>query len=178
LLKGWKTIYQNRSECYEESPENWAVRIRQIMRWAKGHNQTMYRYTLPVMFNSNTRWMEKLDALLLLGVYFMSPIVFLGWMIAIALFYMGENNLLNGPLALLAVAAYGAVGNSAAFFQICAASYLDRSGNRMRLLPFNFFNFIVSMLAVTQASCGLIIFHRRRIFTWEKTARYRKKASA
>jgi len=38
LLGGWKTVYQNRSECYEEVPETWPVRIRQIMRWAKGHN--------------------------------------------------------------------------------------------------------------------------------------------
>src|SRR5438270_7384821 len=39
LLAGWKTVYENRAECYEEVPERWPVRVRQIMRWAKGHNQ-------------------------------------------------------------------------------------------------------------------------------------------
>ena len=46
LLGGWKTIYQNRAECYEEVPQSWAVRTRQIKRWAKGHNQAMWRHTM------------------------------------------------------------------------------------------------------------------------------------
>jgi cellulose synthase/poly-beta-1,6-N-acetylglucosamine synthase-like glycosyltransferase len=28
VLNGWKTLYQNRSECYEEVPEVWPVRIK------------------------------------------------------------------------------------------------------------------------------------------------------
>jgi cellulose synthase/poly-beta-1,6-N-acetylglucosamine synthase-like glycosyltransferase len=46
LLHGWKTVYQNRSECYEEVPETWAVRIKQIKRCANGHNQAMVTYGL------------------------------------------------------------------------------------------------------------------------------------
>src|ERR1043166_3580024 len=38
VLAGWEVVYQNRSECYEEVPENWPSRIRQIQRWARGHN--------------------------------------------------------------------------------------------------------------------------------------------
>ena len=49
LLHGWKTVYQNRSECYEEVPETWPVRVRQIRRWARGHNQSLARYLLPVL---------------------------------------------------------------------------------------------------------------------------------
>ena len=47
LLAGWKTVYQNRSECYEEVPETWPVRIKQIMRWAKGHNQALGKLRVP-----------------------------------------------------------------------------------------------------------------------------------
>ena len=42
-------LYQNRSECYEEVPETWAVRIKQIMRWAKGHNQAMVTYAIRLL---------------------------------------------------------------------------------------------------------------------------------
>ena len=44
VMNGWDVVYQNRSECYEEVPESWEVRIRQIKRWAKGHNQALARY--------------------------------------------------------------------------------------------------------------------------------------
>jgi hypothetical protein len=44
LLKGWKVAYVNRAECYEEAPETWEVRSRQIRRWARGHTQVMIRY--------------------------------------------------------------------------------------------------------------------------------------
>ena len=27
LLAGWQTVYQNRSECYEEVPQTWPVRV-------------------------------------------------------------------------------------------------------------------------------------------------------
>jgi cellulose synthase/poly-beta-1,6-N-acetylglucosamine synthase-like glycosyltransferase len=43
VLAGWEVVYQNRSECYEEVPESWPNRIRQIQRWARGHNQSLAR---------------------------------------------------------------------------------------------------------------------------------------
>lgn len=173
ILKGWKSVYQNRSECYEEVPETWAVRIRQIKRWARGHNQSLFRYAGSCMFSRKASLKSRIDGLLLLGVYMMSPIVLLGWILAITLFYMGENNLIGGSLALFAVASYGTLGNSAAFFEICAASYLDRSGNRIRLLPLSFLNFLISMLAVSQATLIPAPGSRRGSPRWEKTNRFR-----
>jgi len=173
LLKGWKTVYQNRSECYEEVPETWPVRIRQIIRWAKGHNQSLFRYSGGVLRNRTLRFSERLDALLLLGVYVMSPIILLGWIIGMILFYNGEMLIYGGYLPLLAIISYSAVGNTAAFFEIAAAVYLDGGKRRLRLLPFNFFNFVISILSVT---CGLISHacappeQRQK---WDKTARFR-----
>ena len=173
ILKGWKSVYQNRSECYEEVPETWPVRIRQIKRWARGHNQSLFRYAGKCMFSSKATFKSRLDGLLLLGVYMMSPITLFGWMLAITLFYMGENNLIGGSLALFAVASYGTIGNSAAFFEICAASYLDRSGNRIRLLPLSFLNFLISMMAVSQATVIPDPRSRKGSPRWEKTNRFR-----
>jgi cellulose synthase/poly-beta-1,6-N-acetylglucosamine synthase-like glycosyltransferase len=175
ILGGWKSVYQNRSECYEEVPETWPARKQQIKRWAKGHNQSMFRYTLRCLFNRNLGFHQRIDALLLLGVYLMSPIIVIGWIVAIALFYMGENNLINGTFALLAVVSYGTVGNSAAFFEIATAVYLDRGGNRIRLLPFNFFNFLISTFTVSAATLSGIFSRGKKRGVWHKTPRFRNE---
>lgn len=173
MLKGWKSIYQNRSECYEEVPENWNVRIRQVKRWASGHNQALARYLTKWIFNNNISFRERIDGLMLLGIYAMSPIVILGWIIAVTLFYLGEQTIANAAIALIAVASYSSIGNFAVFFEISTAVYLDRSGNRIRLLPLNFFNFVISILTVTNSSVKQIINSRDGSTKWDKTPRYR-----
>ena len=173
LLKGWKTVYQNRSECYEEVPENWPVRIRQIIRWAKGHNQSMFRYAGSVIDNDTLRFTERLDALLLLGVYIMSPIILIGWVIGMVLFYKGEMLLYGGYLPFLALISYSSVGNTAAFFEIAAAVYLDGGKQRLRLLPFNFFNFVISILSVTRGIVTHALAKPSYREKWDKTARFR-----
>lgn len=173
LLAGWKTVYQNRSECYEEVPESWPVRIRQIMRWAKGHNQVMARYALSLLFNPRVSPFEKVDGLLLLGVYIMPPLFILGWILALGLFYAGEQ-LPHGAVAILAVTSYGALGNFAAFFEIAAGARLDNSRVRIRLLPFNLFGFIVGLISVTRAVLAqLFTLFKSRELMWHKTIRYR-----
>lgn len=174
ILRGWRSVYVNRSECYEEVPETWPVRIRQITRWTRGHNQSMCRYMFRCLFNRNITMHGKFDGILLLGVYMMSPVILTGWIIAILLFYMGENNLVEGPLALMAVAAFGAVGNSAAFFEIGSAVYLDRGTKRMLLLPFNFFNFLISTITVSNATVKQIFSRDGSCKIWDKTPRFRK----
>ncbi|OYV72644.1 MAG: glycosyl transferase family 2, partial [Gemmatimonadetes bacterium 21-71-4] len=178
LLKGWKTVYQNRSECYEESPEEWPVRVRQIMRWAKGHNHAAFRYTFGLLKSRSVRWIEKLDGVLLLGVFFMSPILLIGWMMAIFLYYFSSNNWLAGVFALFSLIAYSALGNFAAFFEIGAAVYLDGSHERLRLMPLNYLGFLVSLVSISRATIGQvttdIIFRKK--FNWQKTSRYRTTA--
>src|SRR5579884_2580797 len=89
LLAGWKTVYENRAECYEEVPERWPVRVRQIMRWAKGHNQTMIQCLLRTASSRGLTWAEHIDGVLLLGVYLMGPVLLVGWLLAVILFYTG-----------------------------------------------------------------------------------------
>lgn len=150
LLGGWKTVYQNRSECYEQVPEKWTSRLRQIMRWAKGHNQTAVRYVFSLLRNRRTGWQEKLDGILLLGVYFMSPILLLGWALGIVLWYLGEPR--SSLIIILAVTSYSTLGNFAVFFEIAAATQLDGSRQRIRLLPFVFLGFLVSLFSVARAT--------------------------
>lgn len=180
LLGGWKTVYQNRSECYEESPEAWPVRVRQIMRWSKGHNQAAARYTMNLLRSRSVSWREKLDGILLLGVFAMSPILMLGWFAAIFLYYFSSNDWLVGALALFSLMAYSALGNFAAFFEIGAAVYLDGSRERLRLMPFNFFGFLISMMSISRATFNQIVFDTilKKEFVWDKTQRYRAATQA
>ena len=149
LLAGWKTGYANRAECYEEVPERWPVRVRQIMRWAKGHNQAMTSYLARIP-GGDVNWWERVDGMLLLGVYLMGPVLLLGWVLAVVLFYTGVQ--IGGGLTVLALGAFTTLGNFAAFFEIAAAARLDGSRQRIRLLPLTLFGFTVSLISVSRAA--------------------------
>src|SRR5271154_871204 len=178
LLAGWKTVYQNRSECYEEVPETWQVRIKQIMRWAKGHNQALVAYGFELLFGKHrATFRERIDGLLLLGVYIMAPVTLLGWMLALAVFYEGIAPL-HGVVAILSVTAYAAIGNLAAFFEIAAAVRLDGSRKRVCLVPFLILGFAVSIFAVSWAAVSQVKDALTGAeFHWDKTERFRKAAS-
>ena len=150
LLAGWKTVYENRAECYEEVPERWPVRVRQIMRWAKGHNEAMVRYAVALTRRRNVSMVERLDGILLLGVYLMAPVLLFGWMLAMVLFYTGAE--IGGGVAILGLAAFTTLGNFAAFYEIAAAARLDGSRLRIRLLPLTLFGFTVSVVSVSRAA--------------------------
>ncbi len=171
---GWKVAYVNRAECYEESPETWAVRIRQIRRWARGHTDVALSFTLRLAGSRVLRPRERLDAALLMGVYAMSPVLLAGWILAVALFYLGLHPL-NGLVAVLAVASYNTVGNFAAFFEIATGARLDGTPRRVRLLPLNLLGFIVSLVATTRAVMTQLLMPGGG-FVWHKTERYRQNA--
>ncbi|MGD0965539.1 MAG: glycosyltransferase family 2 protein [Candidatus Acidiferrales bacterium] len=174
LLAGWKTVYQNRSECYEEVPETWPVRIKQIQRWAKGHNQALANYGFRLLFGKHLATSrERVDGFLLLGVYMMAPITMLAWILALAVFYQGTSPL-HGIIAVLSVTAYAAVGNFAAFFEIAAAARLDSTPERIRLLPLLIFAFLVSIVAVSRAVVSQLTAPLTGAqFHWDKTERFR-----
>ena len=173
VLGGWKVVYQNRSECYEEVPETWPARIAQIKRWARGHNQSLARYWWPLL--KRPRHVPRravIDGLLLLGVFAVGPLLVLGWALALTLYFMGVQ-LSSGVFAILAVAMYSTLGNFAAFFEVAAGARLDGSHARIRLLPFLIVGFLVSIVAVSSATVAQIISFRRNDQIWDKTERYR-----
>ena len=176
LLGGWLTVYHNRSECYEEVPQSWAVRVRQIKRWAKGHNQAMVRHSGALMSLPHVRLAERIDGLLLLGVYMMSPMLILGWLLGLLLYFSVSLEIATPAIALLAFMGHSSLGNFAAFFEIAAAVHLDRSRQRVRLLAFNWLGFIVSAVAIARAVLEQALLDRRpgSKFQWDKTVRYRR----
>lgn len=173
VMNGWEVVYQNRSECYEEVPETWETRIRQIKRWAKGHNQALVNYLVALVSNRRSLpWWQVLDGVLLLGVFVVPLILLMGWVCTIILFYAGYPPEW-GRLTVLAISSFNTVGNFAAFFQVATASRLDGSRERIRMLPFLLLGFLVSTLSVARASLSRASWLRGRPVEWQKTERYR-----
>ena len=176
LLGGWQTVYHNRAECYEEVPQSWAVRVRQIKRWAKGHNQALVRHSLPLLRDRDIPLAVRIDGLLLLGVYFMSPLLILGWALSLLMYFTVSLDVATPALLAIAFMGHSALGNFAAFFEIAAAVHLDRSRQRVRLIAFNWLGFIVSAVAIARAVLEQALLDRLpgRGFHWDKTVRYRR----
>lgn len=85
--KGYKVLYANDAECYEESPETWNVRGRQIRRWSRGHNCVMFRYFFPTIMSRHLRVWEKIDGMFLLLIYAVPFVLALGLIDSLVLFF-------------------------------------------------------------------------------------------
>jgi cellulose synthase/poly-beta-1,6-N-acetylglucosamine synthase-like glycosyltransferase len=177
LIRGWKTVYNNAAACYEEVPEEWAVRLRQIHRWAQGHNQVLIRQAWALATSRTVTWRERLDGLLLLNIFLVQPLLLIGWAAAILMYY------LNGADALMVfipgsfLVVLGAVGGLSVFLQMAYGVLLDGNRHRIRLIPLQMFNFIVSLPVISLALWSSV----KELFTtnelvWYKTKRYRKVA--
>jgi cellulose synthase/poly-beta-1,6-N-acetylglucosamine synthase-like glycosyltransferase len=174
MFNGWKTIYTNRSECYEEVPEDWGVRIKQVKRWAKGHNQVMVRYLWQFATSPYLTQMQRVDGLLLLFVFVIPLLMLTGWCLALVLYFLDAGSLLTLLLPFFALMIYGTLGNFAAFFEIVIAVLIDGNRKRLRLLPFNFLGFLVSLFAISGAVWSSLLDRLfKREMVWNKTVRYR-----
>jgi len=176
LTHGWKVIYANRAECYEEAPETWSVRARQIRRWSRGHNQVMMRYLMPLLTSEYLSFKEKLDGLLLLFVYVVPLLLLLGLADSVALFFLGEMHIIAGVVAFLFVGVYNTFGNFAPFFQIGTAALLDGANKRILLLPLLLFNYFFNTwyiaLGLLEAVVDVITGRKAE---WLKTKRFRQE---
>ena len=121
-----------------------------------------------------------MDGFLLLGVYMMSPILLLGWVLSLLMYFTVSMQVLAPAFLMIAFMAHSALGNFAAFFEIATAVHLDRSRQRIRLLAFTFMGFIVSAVAIAQSVLEQLLWDRLpgRGFHWDKTVRYRRPTAA
>ena len=171
--KGWKVIYANSAECYEEAPETWEVRGRQIRRWARGHNQVLFRYFLKVIVSTHMNLREKVDGLLLLFAYAVPFVLALGQLNSIVLFFLGEMDLFAGWWVLLFIGAYTSFGNFAPFFEIGTSLVLDGVKGEALMLPLLIFNFYFYMWNISRGfldAVGDVLTGRQA--QWVKTARF------
>jgi cellulose synthase/poly-beta-1,6-N-acetylglucosamine synthase-like glycosyltransferase len=174
-INGWKVMYANRMECYEEAPETWTVRAKQVNRWSRGHTRCMIKYIIPLLKSHYLTPKEKLDGVLLLGIYLIPLILLLGLVDSLFLFYLGGMNIIHSSLVMLILAVYNLFGNTGPFFQIAIGVVLDGGRERVRLLPLIMVSFVVYLFSTSRGGYDAIldsIFNR--VPTWVKTARFRK----
>jgi len=173
--RGWKVAYANRAECYEESPEAWEVRFRQLRRWARGHTQVMFRQWLRLPASPYLSPLQKLDAMLLLGIYLVPPLLLTGLGASLILFLTGFIPTWGAVALSFFTVAYNAFGNFAPFYQVAAAGLLDGMRERLYLLPFMFFMYLYNSWAVTSGvGDALVDLVGRRMPQWDKTRRFRQ----
>lgn len=173
-INGWKVLYANRAECYEEAPELWRVRARQIQRWSRGHNDVMFKYFFSFMKSPYLSFGEKFDGMLLMLIYCVPAILLLGLLDSLALFFLGEMQIFSGIFFLLFVGAYNTFGNFAPFFQVGTACLLDGTRQRILLLPFLLFNFFFYMWFISRGFVDAVIdVLISRKAKWHKTDRFR-----
>jgi cellulose synthase/poly-beta-1,6-N-acetylglucosamine synthase-like glycosyltransferase len=179
LINGWKTVYNNCAECYEEVPEEWSVRLRQVRRWAKGHNQVLYRYWHQLLLSPFITSRQRIDGMMLLLVFSMPPLLLVGWLLALILYYLNAGSLVALFIPLMGLVAYGTLGNFAAFLEIVMAVLLDGHRRRIRLLPVNLLCFFASLVSITMALFESVTDRMLgKELVWHKTLRYRKVAAA
>ncbi|MFS2124041.1 glycosyltransferase [Pseudomonas sp. Pseusp97] len=174
---GWTTAYVNDCECFEEVPETWPARVRQISRWAEGHNTVMVGHLAGLLRSPSLGWRRKLDGALLLGVYLMAPVLLLGWLCVALLYFFDPDPLGAGLMVLLTLVGYGTLGNFAAFYEIAVGAHLDGNAARLRLLPLNCLGFLVSLFAISGATARQLLRYlsgRRGQLHWMKTPRFRR----
>ncbi|MCR5100756.1 MAG: glycosyltransferase family 2 protein [Butyrivibrio sp.] len=176
FTNGWKVIYANTAECYEESPETWTVRGRQIRRWARGHNQVLFRYLFRVLVSPYMNFKEKVDGIMLLFVYAIPAFFLMAQIISVMLFFLGEMKIFEGWWVLIFIGVYNSFGNFAPFFQIGSALVLDGIWGEAFLLPLLLFNFYFYMWHISLGFFDAIadVVTKRKV-KWAKTVRFAEK---
>ncbi len=175
LLRGWKVAYVNRAECYEEAPETWQVRSRQIRRWATGHTECLHAFWKDWLRCEFISPAEKIDGLFVLACYWTAPILVMGWLASLLLFFSPQAHRSIAFMVALPLVGYQLFGNQATFLELGAAALLDGNRRRVMLLPLSLFNFFASTGAICQALFSYYVggFFGSGPHYWHKTKRYR-----
>lgn len=177
--EGWTVVYDNSAECYEESPESWEIRGKQIRRWARGHNEVMFKYFFKFLFTKNIGFWQRLDGLFLLFVYAVPFVLGLAQIDCLLLFFMGEMNIFAGWGALLFLGVYNTWGNFAPFFEIGAGGFLDGMDDELFALPRLCFSFYFYMWYISLGFIDAVVDRvTKRNVKWAKTVRANDKQSA
>lgn len=168
--EGYKIRYNVDAECYEEAVDNWKAYQRQRYRWARGHMQCFFKHSWGVLTNKHLTLKEKIDATLLLNVYFMPILALLSLLTGLLLILLGSPIVsilwLSVPLCL-----YSFVGNFAPFFEIGVGVYLDDRERTQWLIPLMIFTLFYNIPICFRALANVLgqkILRRNRN-TWIKT---------
>lgn len=177
-LRGFRVVYVNIAECYEEVVQDWAARTKQLSRWAVGHNTVMLDYFWPTVRSPLLSRKQKIEGVMLLGVYLAPVVLMLGWAASIYLAFVTGGWYLTVYTGILGSLSFNAWGNLAAFNEIGSALLLDRRTRSILLLPLAIFSSFAGMWICTGALWKTIKGRIRKTgVVWDKTPRYAEDAA-
>lgn len=174
FIAGMRVAYVAGAECYEESPETWQVRYRQVKRWAIGHNDCLGRYFLATLRATRQPLAARLDAALVLLIYTVPSLVLLNLVIALSM--PGHLGSTWASLSIMSVSLtlFTGIGNFAPFYQIAAGCVSDGQRRAFAAVPFLFVSSFTSLLACNVGVLQLLKDKFLGITTqWDKTQRFR-----
>lgn len=160
-LNGWKVGYINIAECFEEGVPSWVERRKQLRRWAIGHNQCLFTHFWPTLRSPILSFAQKLDGILLLGVYIVPLLMLVGWFVGIYVYLFESYWWWILFMALLFTLAYNSIGNFAIFNEVGIGIMLDKRGRAAHLLPLNLFNFFANIWVCSLAFFSSLFIHRQ-----------------
>lgn len=173
-INGGKVIYDVTARSWEQAVQNLRSYWRQRYRWARGHMQCALRYFADIMRSKTMGFAQKLDAVLLLGIYFVGVMTALGWLLSFAWWAYGlswSSIFSAAYFPILAFWTFGALGNTAPFHELIVGLKLYGNGVMkmskyvLLLAPL----FLLNTAICCEALVHELVGHRSR---WEKTERY------
>jgi cellulose synthase/poly-beta-1,6-N-acetylglucosamine synthase-like glycosyltransferase len=169
ILRGYKVRYIGEAECYEEAVNTWRAYWRQRHRWARGHMQVCFKYSLKVLKSRKLNLKQKVDGLLLLNIYFLPVLCLASLFLGIPLIFCSTP--VAGTLWFsVPILLYSFVGNFAPFFEVGIGAYLDGRKRLHWLAPLLVFAFFYNMLICTKALIDLVTDRARgQRGNWAKT---------
>jgi cellulose synthase/poly-beta-1,6-N-acetylglucosamine synthase-like glycosyltransferase len=168
---GFKIRYASEAECYEEAVDTWRSYWRQRHRWAKGHMQCFFKHFVPFMKSRNLGLWERIDGLLVLGMYFVPILVGLSWLLGAIVFFVYPVDWFSAIWTTIPLFAFGSAGNFASFFEVGVGIHLDRRVRASWIIPVLLLAFTASMLICSKALVDLAVSRitGRREHNWGKT---------
>lgn len=177
FIAGMRVAYVSGAECYEESPETWQVRYRQVKRWAIGHNDCLGRYFFATLGATRQPLMARLDAALVLLVYTVPSLVLLNLVIALSMPAQLGETWASLSIMTVSLTLFTGIGNFAPFYQIAAGCVSDGQRHAFSAVPFLFVSSFTSLLACNVGVLQLLKDKLLGITTqWDKTQRFRGSA--
>jgi len=171
FLAGWKVVYVNAAEAYEEAVPTWAQRSRQLRRWAVGHHQCLFEHLISVIKSPFLSFWQKFDGVLLLGVYLVPPLMFLGWILGLISYLFFPPSWSSLFIAIPATIGYLNLGNFAMLNEVAASTYIDGRRRATWLLPAMLLLVVHSVWICTLAFFEAILLHRRQKELKEKRSK-------
>jgi len=161
-LQGWKVAYVNAAECYEEAVLSWDMREKQLTRWAIGHDQCLFEYFFETLKSPVLTFWQKVDGILLLGVYTTPLLILIGWLTGIISYIVGAPLWYSLFPMIFFIFAYNSVGNFAVFAEAGGSLFLDQRRRSIWLLPLMLVNLLANVWVCSKAFFLAIFLRQRR----------------